>query len=223
MECSRRVWKNFSEDSKMPLRIQTGVTPAPRDPIAEKKRRRQIIFRVSLGVVLVLACFGLMLRLWAFEGTLITSGSMEPTLLKYDYVLLDHRVILQDTWKRGDVVVFNSPAKWDSAGQTLVKRVIGLPGETVQMRAGIYRINNRPLVENYTQNTEKDDNTLPVTLKMNEYWVSGDNRNNSDDSRVNGPIEGADIRGRISGVLWPPGNIGLIPAPNYRFKTEPDF
>ena len=207
----------------MPIRIQTGAPRLAPDPIAEKKRRRQIIFRVSLGAVLVLMCFGLMLRMWAFEGSLVTSGSMEPTLLKYDYMLLDHRVILQDTWKRGDIVVFTAPESWDSAGQTLVKRVIGLPGETVQMREGVYRINNRPLIENYTQNVEKDQNNVPTTLKAGEYWVSGDNRNNSDDSRFNGPIGGADIRGRVSGVLWPPGNMGLIPAPVYRFGEEPIF
>lgn len=206
----------------MPITIQTGVPRVPPDPVQEKKRRRQLIFRISLGTTFLLVCLALMLRMWAYESVLVISSSMEPAVFKGDYMLLDHRVILRGNWRRGDIIVFKAPEEWTGTGQTLVKRVIGLPGETVQMRAGTFRINNRPLSESNIAQAQRarDDDTFPITLGPREYFVSGDNRANSDDSRANGPISGPDIQGRALGVLWPPPHMGALQTPNYIFEKE---
>ena len=93
--------------------------------------------------------------------------------------------------QRGDVILFAV-----KEGKQYLKRLIGLPGETVEIRDGKVYINDKVLAEPYIKEPARS-NSLPTALGSDEYFVLGDNRNNSADSRGFGPISGADIRGRV--------------------------
>ena len=158
-----------------------------------------------LGIGLVM-----LIRLAWLETAIVTSGSMEPTLRVGDRLLVDHRASLQGSWARGDVVLFDAPAGWSGEGETLVKRVVALPGDTVEVRDGGVVLNGAPVSEPYLSKTAPPGDAAPETLNSElrklaagEYWVMGDNRWNSDDSRSNGPLPSEAIRGRLLRILLP--------------------
>lgn len=216
----------------MPIQIQVGQTPRPVDPVAERERRRRARFWTGMSLITALLSFVMVLRLYAFEGTVVISGSMEPTLYKGDYAVFDHRVALRRHWNRGDIVIFQTPPSWAHGGnegtgdegsfqgQTLVKRIIGMPGETVSLYGGIVYINGQVLShQEYIKEAPLVESTVPIQLGAGQYFMMGDNRNNSDDSRNNGPISETDIEGRVLFKLWPPSRMGSLPSLNYGALT----
>ncbi|MBV9868068.1 MAG: signal peptidase I [Abitibacteriaceae bacterium] len=168
------------------------------------------------GTILVLALLlGLTIRWGIYETTIVTSGSMEATIQVRDRLLIDHRSSLHQHWQRGDIIMFTSPKSWDVPDDTLIKRVIALPGETLEIRQGQVFINNQPIKETYLKEAPNQDNIGPISLEPNAYYVMGDNRNNSDDSRNNGPITDSRIEGRAIYRLGPLGRVGGLPAVQY--------
>lgn len=211
----------------MPIQVQLGGTPAPLDPAAEREHRRRTRFWTGAAIVVIAVAFIFILRLYAFEMYLVPSRSMDPTLKMGDYGLFDHRVALRGRWNRGDVVIFRAPQSWEQEGgegdeqensskaETLVKRIIAMPGETVLVKNDdtVY-INGKKLEGQSFVNPEPTEPMVPsqITLGPDQYWVMGDNRNHSDDSRNNGPITEGDIKGRVVCRLWPLGRIGGLPS-----------
>jgi len=97
--------------------------------------------------------------------------------------------------------------------------VIGLPGETIEINAGVVYIDGRPLHEPYARLSFGD---IPSRrLGSDEYFVMGDNRGNSKDSRIFGPIDRDSIVGRAWIIYWPPANWGLVPQPVYADDSSP--
>ena len=190
----------------MPIEFNSGSPPAPPDPA--KSRLAKSLFRMGLIVLPLL--FVLLLKSLVFDTALVVSASMEPTLAKGDYLLTDHRVVLRNNWQRGDIVVFISPETWDSRGETLVKRIVGMPGETIHYTGGRLHIGDAIPVEPYLREPAQEEFRAPVTLKPGQYWVLGDNRNASDDSSENGPISESDIRARAVYRLLPWGKRGSV-------------
>lgn len=145
------------------------------------------------------------------ERTGVSGHSMEPTLHHMDSVLVDKLTYRFRDPKRLEVVVFPNPA---DRKEKLVKRVIGMPGETVEIRSGTVYIDGRIISRDYS----KDHMTFPInvegsiTLKKDEYFVLGDNRNNSMDSRDIrvGPIYRKEIQGRVVFRLFPLKDAGRI-------------
>ncbi len=199
----------------MAIVVSTGASKAPDNSPEQIEKRRLARVLLKGGIAIVILLFGLLLRVLAYESVLITSGSMEPLLRRGDYTLVDHRVVLRSAWQRGDVVAFQQPETWAGKDETLVKRVIGLPGDTVAILTGRVLINGAPLREPYLAERPETEDKQPLKLGADEYYVMGDNRNNSSDSRENGPILESDIRGRLTMKLWPPGRFGSWAAPNY--------
>jgi signal peptidase I len=198
----------------MAIVVSTGKTKVPQNTVEEQKKRRQARVLLEGGIIIVALLFGLLLRVLAFEGVLITSGSMEPTLQRGDYTLLDHRVALRGSWQRGDVILFRLPASWEGSDPHLVKRVVGLPGEVVTLWNGRVYINDKLLEEPYLAELPNAETLLPLKLGPDQYYVMGDNRNFSDDSRENGPILEKEIQGRVLWRLWPRSRWGTVRMPS---------
>ncbi len=199
----------------MAIVVTKGAPKEAHDSPAQIEKRRLTRVLMQGGAIIFVLLFALLLRALAWEGVLVTSGSMEPVLRKGDYTLVDHRVALQGAWERGDVIVFESPERWKGAEETLVKRVIGLPGETLELFQGRVSINGVLLPEDYLEGEIDREGIMPLKLGSEEYFVMGDNRNNSSDSRENGPVPARNIRGRILMKLWPFSRFGSLGAPAY--------
>lgn len=120
--------------------------------------------------------------------------SMEDTILIGEDVVTNRLAYLFSDPKRGDIVVFPDP---DNVSQDYIKRIIGLPGETVEGKDGVVYIDGKPLTENYLKETPEGD-FGPYTIPDNCYWMMGDNRNISLDARYweNKYVNKEDIKGR---------------------------
>lgn len=182
-------------------------------PAAGRQGRRL----VGEWVVIIVLAVGLALLLKALvvQSFAIPSESMFPTLTRGDRVLVNKLSYRTHELRRGDVVVFarppGAPAARPGDPADLIKRVIGLPGETIRTRNGSVEIDGRVLREPYLAD---DVRTLgidnPVTIGANEVFVLGDNRGQSADSRVFGAIETDLVVGRAFARVWPLGRIGFL-------------
>ena len=153
----------------------------------------------------------------------VQQNSMERTLEPGQYVLVDKLTPHWDDYNRGDVVVFNPPKTWTPDPTPFIKRVIGLPGDTVEVKDdGRVYVNGVALDESYTyQNgagvnepTEASDQTRWV-VPEGQLFVMGDHRQKSADSRVFGPISKTDVIGRAFLRYWPIGTFGILQTPSY--------
>ena len=167
----------------------------------------------SICVAVILAFF---VRTFVVQAFKIPSGSMEPNLLIGDHLLVNKFVSAPTVWTvektllpideihRGDVIVFKHPK---TPERDLIKRTIGLPGETIELRDKRVYVNGKPLDEPYTQDllpagrndlTEGDvrRNFGPLTVPAGHYFMMGDNRDNSEDSRYWGSLPRDHVKGK---------------------------
>jgi len=153
----------------------------------------------------------------------VQQGSMEVTLLPDQYVLVDKLTPRWSTYKHGDIVVFDPPESWVGAGGVpFIKRVIGLPGDHVELRDGKVVVNGVDLKETYVFTDDGTDATNPQPGGTAEWFVAdgqllvfGDHRDNSADSRTFGPIEIKHVIGRAWLRYWPVDSFTLLPTPTY--------
>lgn len=163
----------------------------------------------TLGLAFIIA---MVLKTYAFASILIPSRSMEDTLQINDRLIADklsYKLLGQDP-RRGDIMVFRPP--FESDKPLYIKRVIGLPGETVEVQGGTVFINGTPLNEDYIKEPPRLDSS-EVIVGENEYLMLGDSRNNSQDSRVWGTVNRSCMEGRALVVYWPPSRIRLLSNP----------
>ena len=171
----------------------------------------------TLGLSLFLA-FGI--RTFIAEARYIPSGSMLPTLQINDRLIIDKISYDFSNPKRGDIVVFN-PTKTLEAENfhvAFIKRVIGLPGDKVEVKNGKVYVNNLPIKENYLE-ARPDYQWGPVVVPVNSYLVLGDNRNDSYDSHYWGFVPRQNIIGKAMFRFWPFNRIGDIERPVYVLKN----
>lgn len=173
------------------------------------QRRSVSLFREIIETVLLTAIIVLLVNL-ATGRFRIEGNSMEPNLHDSEYVLIDKVSYRLHPPERGDVIVF------ERAGEErdYIKRVIGLPGDTVEVRAGQVWVNGVALDEPYLSQTIRNDMPARV-VQPDHYFVMGDNRNNSSDSRSFGPITEQSIVGRAWLVYWPPTDWSVVPHHTY--------
>lgn len=158
----------------------------------------------SVAVAILLA---VVIRLFILAPFYIPSGSMEPTLRIGDRIIVSKISYLFKEPQRGDVVVFRYPL---DPSRDFVKRLVGLPGETVSLRNGRLYINGQLVPEDYLPRDMKFADFGPVRVPTGYYFVLGDNRNNSDDSRVWGPLPRQNIIGKAVLVYWPPQRVRIL-------------
>lgn len=176
------------------------------------RRVRGVIEWVAIIAAALIAA--LVIKTWLIQAFYIPSESMTPTLVKDDRVLVNKLSYRLHDVNRGDIVVFERPP--GDAGspeiKDLIKRVVGLPGETIETDSdGRVLINGRVLREPYLENGVT---TVPgisrQTVPAGRYWVMGDNRGNSKDSRVIGTIPEDDIVGRAFVRVFPITSLTLL-------------
>jgi signal peptidase I len=185
------------------------------DAAAGKSRLREYVEAIVIAVVLAL-----FVRTFVVQAFKIPSGSMIPTLQIGDHILVnkfiygikvpftDVAVIPVSQPHRGDIIVFKYP---QDESKDYIKRVVGLPGDKVEIREQQVLVNNRPLVESYAVHSDANaqgrrlsprDEYGPVTVPAGSYFVMGDNRDSSLDSRFWGFVKLNKIKGRAFLVYW---------------------
>jgi signal peptidase I len=204
--------------SDPPLRPEVGLPPStpPVVPVPSAGPTKRSGVRNAVEWVVIIAAalvVALVIKTFLFQAFFIPSESMEPTLRPGDRVLVNKLSYHFHPIHRGDVVVFKRPPAEaaDPTIKDLIKRVIGLPGDTIEERDGKVYINGRQLKEPYLTADTGTTLTLPVkVVPPGQYFVLGDNRTNSKDSRFIGPIPGSLIVGRAFVRVWPLSSIGLL-------------
>lgn len=137
----------------------------------------------------------------------VPSESMLPTLEVWDRILVNKLADNFSEPDRGDIVVFESPAE---SSELLIKRAVGLPGETLELREGELYINGEFVEEPYVNPAAPPVSFGPVRIPEDHYFFMGDNRGNSTDSRVYGPVSEEALIGDALLRFWPPGRIGAV-------------
>ena len=182
--------------------MQTEAQPVP---------RTQSGLRETVEILLLALLAALLVRTFLFGNYRVVGSSMQPTLANGQFLVvskLDYRLHRP---QRGDIVVFQDP---NDPGRRLIKRVVGLPGETVEMQNGVVLINQQALEEPYLADAGRYSRASGV-IPADQYFVLGDNRNNSSDSRSWGMLPREDIVGKAWLSYWPPNEVGLIPHSSY--------
>ncbi|MGP8060782.1 MAG: signal peptidase I [Acidimicrobiales bacterium] len=176
----------------------------PATPPARKGNRWVVELVI---VVVVAALLAIVLRTFVVQTFFIPSGSMEPTLQIGDRILVDKLSYHLHSVDRGDIVVFARPPDENCGGppvNDLVKRVIGLPGERISSSGNTVLINGRPLAEPWLPKGTVLGKAIPPTVvPANTFYVLGDNRDSSCDSRYWGPVPRSLIVGKVVVLVWP--------------------
>ncbi|MFW6358554.1 MAG: signal peptidase I [Chroococcales cyanobacterium] len=167
----------------------------------------------TIGLSAVLA-FGI--RTFVAEARYIPSESMLPTLEINDRLIIEKLSYRFRRPERGDVVVFKptDALKQENFNHAFIKRVIGLPGETVEVKGGRVYVNDQALRENYLVE-DPQYRYGPVSVPKGQYLVLGDNRNNSYDSHYWGFVPHENIIGRAAVRFWPIGRVDILDEPIY--------
>ena len=187
----------------------------------EQKTSFKELFISSVTTVIVVLAIVIPVRMYIGKPFLVNGQSMDPAFATWDYLLIDVFTyqFLHDP-ERGDIVVFKAPI---SNHKYFIKRIVALPNERIEIKDGRVIIYNNEfkegfeLKEPYVANYNKSYNNVNITLKDDEYFVMGDNRKGSYDSRFWGPLKKDAIVGRAFARLFPFTKIDLFPA-DYKYN-----
>ncbi|HEV8564828.1 MAG TPA: signal peptidase I [Actinomycetota bacterium] len=206
----------------------------PQGPGKPEEKRGPLQFLKELpGLVILAFALALITKTFLFQAFFIPSGSMEPTLTPGDRVLVNKIPYYFHDPRRGDIIVFEDPhpsahddrgviggfVHWLFQGigvqrpedEDFIKRVIGLPGDTVEGKNGSVFVNGTKIEESYLPEGEKTEEFDPFHVPAGMLFVMGDNRGNSSDSRFNlGYIPIDNVIGKAFVVMWPPSRAGLL-------------
>lgn len=181
----------------------------------EKPKKKKSIFQQTflwLFEIVVVVLFAYILVFFFGQTRTNIGQSMDVTISGGDKVLLNELAYKLGDPERNDVVAFKPNG--NSGAASSIKRIIGLPGETIQIKDGMIYINGNIYLEkkDYPAMTDAGIAEEPVTLGSNEYFVLGDNRNNSEDSRFAdvGVVNGSNIEGKVWFILSPREHFGFV-------------
>jgi signal peptidase I len=193
-------------------------------------RRRGHFLRDLVIIVVAALLASFLVKAYLVRSFSIPSASMEDTLLIGDRVLVNELVPGAVPLQRGDVVVFTDPGGWlpGAAGQDLIKRVVGLPGDHVACcdAQGRLSVNGHPVDEPYvllppgTDRVAADD--FSITVPARRIWVMGDNRYDSADSRLHGTVPVSEVVGRAVVRTWPVSRWGVLSRYGDDWDAVPD-
>jgi signal peptidase I len=196
------------------------------NPLDRLTRNMSRSWRIAVDwVVTIVGAVAIVLAIkaWVINPYRIPSSSMEPTLhcarpgsgceARFSDRVLANRFIYHfESPKRGDIIVFKTPPAAEQkcgSGGTFVKRLIGLPGETVSEKNGQIYINGHHLIEPYVQPDRRDSENGKWIVPLHHYFFMGDNRVQSCDSREWGSVPRKNLIGKVFAVYWPPNRIAF--------------
>jgi signal peptidase I len=200
-----------------------GTEIAPPEPPPDNAHPARWI-KEAVIVVVVAVLVAVLLRTFVVQTFFIPSGSMEPTLQIGDRILVNKLSYHLHGVDRGDIVVFSRPPTENCGGpevNDLVKRVIGLPGDVISVSGGYVYIDGKRLDEAWLPSTEQgitvpgppgnsSNLAQPYRVPANDYFVMGDNRTDSCDSRYWGPISKSLIVGKVDVRVWPISSLHIF-------------
>lgn len=187
----------------------------PQEHIPIRQLRRELRswtrdLAVALGLALVIIVF-------LYQPVKVEGTSMSPLLSDQERIFINKFVYHFEPIERGDVVVFWYPL---DRSKSFIKRVVGLPGDTIEIRSGHLYINGKELTEPYVPASYLDDSNYPPrTIPSGEYFVMGDHRDSSNDSRVFGPVARRFIYGKAVFAYWPVDHFGSL-SPTYTYTVN---
>jgi signal peptidase I len=186
--------------------------PADAGPVRPGRRRRRWLRTLTEAAITILAAalVALLVRTFVFQSFWIPSASMVPTLGVYDRIVVQKAFFTWSDVRAGDIVVFSHPPLDHCPGPQrgdLVKRVIALPGQTIYSSGNHVYVNGRPLAESYLPPDDPlgppiASRAHPYRVPAGQFYLLGDNRAISCDSRYWGPIRGSTIVGKVVLVWW---------------------
>ncbi len=186
----------------------------------QKQHRKKGKLRENIEAVVIAVILALFIRTFVVQAFKIPSGSMQPTLKIGDHILVNKfiygvklpyvrtTIIPVSSPERGDIIVFKYP---EAPDKDFIKRVIGIPGDTVQIKKKQVFVNGKPVRHEYGMHTDSNvipgrvnhrDNYGPETVPEGSYFVMGDNRDNSYDSRFWGFVKESAIKGEAFIIYW---------------------
>src|ERR1700741_5418023 len=181
---------------------------SPPAPAAVPPLRRELrIWTRDLAVALGLA---IVVMIFLYQPVKVEGTSMAPLLSDQERIFINNFVCRSEPIERGDVIVFWYPL---DRSKSFIKRVIGLPGETIELRGGHLYVDGKLRPEVYIPASYLDGSSYgPVSIPNDEYFVMGDHRDSSNDSRVFGSIGRRDIYGKAVFAYWPVDHFGSLTA-----------
>ena len=168
-----------------------------------RRRRAWIEWPLLIGAAVVAA---ILIRTFVLQTFWIPSGSMMNTLVRNDRVVVNKLSYKFHDIHRGDVVVFHKPPNLNVDDEDLIKRVVGVAGDTVEAHGGFVYRDGKKQTEKYVDKdcgSRPTSDFGPITVPKGDIWVMGDNRCNSSDSRVFGPIKTKLVIGHAFVLIWP--------------------
>lgn len=177
-------------------------------PKTPSKNKKHWLFD-SIETVLVALILALFIRAFIVAVFWIPSSSMEPTLDIQDRIIVNKFIYKLRPLKRNEIIVFYYPGDSGPKKREFIKRVVGLPKDKVEVKSGVVFLNNKPYSE-FHMMLRDEDNFGPIVVPENEYFVMGDNRANSADSRFWGTLPHAYVVGPAFWKIWPIWRFGPL-------------
>lgn len=166
--------------------------------------------------IVIIVALAFIIRVFIIQPFIVEGESMEPTFQTKDYLITEKISYRFRTPKRGEIIIFNPP---DRTSENYIKRIIGLPGDQIAIKEGNIYINNEKLIESYLNDLDKtlvsQKEGYATILKDDEYFVMGDNRSHSRDSREIGSIPKQNIVSRVWFRLLPVNHVTAFAAVDY--------
>lgn len=187
---------------------QFRTTDTSEDPGSGNRRRGFFETRYWLRDLILSLLLAFIFVIFLYQPVQVEGTSMLPRLTNHERIFINKFVYRFQPIERGDIVVFHYPL---DPSKSYIKRVVGLPGETVRIRDGRVYIDGRTLTESYVPPSFFDSQSYPaVTLASDHYYVLGDHRDSSNDSREWGAVDRKFIYGKAVFVYWPFGRFGSL-------------
>jgi signal peptidase I len=174
-------------------------------------------FELARGVIIFAVVLAL-ITVFIATINVVNGASMEPNFHDRQYVIVDKLSYYFRNPYRGEAVIIKFPGDPDKV--KYIKRIVGMPGETIKIEDNIVYINNKPLREAYIPSDYLTEPNNEWKLGKNEYFLMGDNRQNSNDSRVFGAVEKRFLIGLAYMVIWPPKDTKLVPPEYYNVPRQ---